>query len=91
MAENAWSSYYALPVGQFYHISTDNRYPYWIMASQQDTGAVMTRTRGDMGDDFEVDWMPVPSSEFGTVTPIRSIPISFMAWVMALPEAAAAW
>jgi hypothetical protein len=64
----SWSSYYAMPIGQFYHISTDNRYPYWVMASQQDTGAVMTRTRGDIGDVSDVDWMPLPSSEFGTVT-----------------------
>ena len=63
-----WSSYYALPVAQVYHISTDNRYPYWVMASQQDTGAVATRTRGDVGTVSEVDWMPVPSSEFGTLT-----------------------
>ncbi|HZU21760.1 MAG TPA: hypothetical protein VE998_02945, partial [Terriglobales bacterium] len=63
-----WSSYYAIPVAQVYHISTDNRYPYWIMASQQDTGAVMTRNRGDMGTVSEVDWLPVPSSEFGTLT-----------------------
>jgi photosystem II stability/assembly factor-like uncharacterized protein len=63
-----WSSYYALPVAQVYHISTDNRYPYWIMASQQDTGAVMTRTRGDVGTISEVDWSPLPSSEFGTLT-----------------------
>jgi photosystem II stability/assembly factor-like uncharacterized protein len=56
----SWSSYY--------HISTDNRYPYWVMGSQQDTGAVMTRTRGDVGQVSEVDWMPLPSSEFGTVT-----------------------
>jgi photosystem II stability/assembly factor-like uncharacterized protein len=65
---HTWSSYYALPVAQVYHISTDNRYPYWIYASQQDTGAVATRTRGDVGDISEVDWMPVPSSEFGTLT-----------------------
>ena len=63
-----WSSYYALPVAQVYHISTDNRYPYWVMASQQDTGAVMTRARGDVGTISEVDWMPLPSSEFGTLT-----------------------
>ena len=63
-----WSSYYALPIAQVYHIATDNRYPYWVLASQQDTGAVMTRTRGDMGTVSEVDWMPVPSSEFGTLT-----------------------
>ncbi len=64
----SWSSYYVLPIGQYYHISTDNRYPYWIMGSQQDTGAVMTRTRGDIGDISSVDWLPLPSSEFGTVT-----------------------
>ncbi|HXT72929.1 MAG TPA: hypothetical protein VN785_03675 [Candidatus Angelobacter sp.] len=63
-----WSSYYALPVAQVYHVSTDNRYPYWVYASQQDTGAVATRTRGDVGTISEVDWMPVPSSEFGTLT-----------------------
>lgn len=65
---HTWSSYYALPVAQVYHISTDNRYPYWIMASQQDTGAIMTRERGDIGDVSEVDWLPLPSSEFGTLT-----------------------
>jgi photosystem II stability/assembly factor-like uncharacterized protein len=70
----AWSSYYALPVAQVYHISTDNRYPYWIMASQQDTGAVMTRARGDVGQVSEVDWMPLPSSEFGTLTADPSNP-----------------
>ena len=64
----AWSSYYALPVAQVYHISTDNRYPYWIMASQQDTGAVMIRARGDVGQVSEVDWMHLPASEFGTLT-----------------------
>lgn len=64
----AWSSYYALPVAQVYHISTDNQYPYWVYASQQDTGAVGTRTRGDVGQISEVDWIPVPSSEFGTLT-----------------------
>ena len=63
-----WSGYYAVPVAQIYHVSTDNRYPYWVMGSQQDTGAVMVRSRGDVGDISEVDWLPVPSSEFGTVT-----------------------
>jgi photosystem II stability/assembly factor-like uncharacterized protein len=64
----AWSNYYALPVAQVYHISTDNQYPYWIYASQQDTGAVAVRNRGDIGQISEVDWLPVPSSEFGTLT-----------------------
>ncbi|HEX8072077.1 MAG TPA: hypothetical protein VF546_19165 [Pyrinomonadaceae bacterium] len=64
-----WSGYYQLPIAQVYHIATDNRYPYWVLASQQDTGAIMTRSRSDQGQITEVDWYPLPSSEFGTVAP----------------------
>ncbi|MGH9412945.1 MAG: WD40/YVTN/BNR-like repeat-containing protein [Terriglobales bacterium] len=66
---HTWSSYYALPVAQLYHISTDNRYPYWVLASQQDTAAIMIRDRGDIGNVSEFDWMPLASSESGTITP----------------------
>lgn len=31
-----WSKYYNLPIGQLYHISTDDRFPYNIYASTQD-------------------------------------------------------
>src|SRR5437588_13128441 len=37
------------------------------MGSQQDTGAIMTRSRGDMGQITTIDWYPLQSSEFGTV------------------------
>ena len=62
-----WSGYYQIPIAQIYRISTDARYPYWVMGSQQDTGAVMTRSRSDQGQITMVDWLPLPSSEFGTV------------------------
>ncbi|PYS85233.1 MAG: glycoside hydrolase [Acidobacteria bacterium] len=64
-----WSGYYQIPIDQVYHITTDSRYPYWVLASQQDTGAIMTRSRSDQGQITEVDWYPLPSSEFGTVVP----------------------
>src|SRR2546425_1904946 len=64
-----WSGYYQIPIAQIYHISTDTRYPYWVMGSQQDTGAIMTRSRSDWGQVTTVDWLPLPSSEFGTVAP----------------------
>jgi len=64
-----WSGYYQIPIDQVYHIATDNRYPYWVMGSQQDTGAIMTRSRSDWGQITVVDWLPLPSSEFGTVVP----------------------
>jgi photosystem II stability/assembly factor-like uncharacterized protein len=64
-----WSGYYQIPVDQIYHIATDTRYPYWVMGSQQDTGAIMTRSRSDQGQITTVDWLPLPSSEFGTLVP----------------------
>jgi photosystem II stability/assembly factor-like uncharacterized protein len=64
-----WSLWYPISIAQIYHVSTDSRYPYSIMGSQQDTGAVMTRDRGDFGQINWIDWSPVPSSEFGTLTP----------------------
>jgi len=64
-----WSGYYQIPIAEIYHISTDTRYPYWVMGSQQDTGAIMTRSRSDQGQITTVDWSPLPSSEFGTVVP----------------------
>ena len=63
-----WSGYYQIPIAQLYHVSTDNRYPYWVIGAQQDTGAVMVRSRSDQGQITTVDWLPVPSSEFGTLT-----------------------
>ena len=34
-----WSSWYNQPTGQFYHVVTDNRIPYWVYGAQQDSGA----------------------------------------------------
>ena len=37
-----WSSWYNQPTGQFYHVATDNRFPYWVYGAQQDSGAGAT-------------------------------------------------
>jgi photosystem II stability/assembly factor-like uncharacterized protein len=34
-----WSSWYNQPTGQFYHVVTDNQFPYWVYGAQQDSGA----------------------------------------------------
>ncbi len=66
---NTWSGYYQIPIAQLYKVATDTRYPYWVMGSQQDTGAIMTRSRGDLGQITNLDWYPLQSSEFGTAVP----------------------
>jgi len=64
-----WSLWYTQTISQVYHVATDNQYPYHIIAAQQDTGAVMISSRGNWGQINFNDWSPVPSSEFGVVTP----------------------
>ncbi|MGB6484306.1 MAG: hypothetical protein WBE86_12550 [Candidatus Acidiferrales bacterium] len=64
-----WSLWYTQPISQVYHVATDSQYPYWIVTSQQDTGALMVKSRGMWGQINFTDWSPVPSSEFGVITP----------------------
>jgi photosystem II stability/assembly factor-like uncharacterized protein len=66
---HTWSLWYTQVISQVYHVATDGQYPYWIMASQQDTGAVMISSRGSWGQVNFTDWSPLPSSEFGVITP----------------------
>ena len=66
---DTWSLWYTQPIGQYYHVATDSQYPYWIMGAQQDTGAVMISSRSDWGQVSFWDWTPLPSSEFGVITP----------------------
>ena len=64
-----WSSWYNQPTGQIYHLSTDNRYPYWVYGTQQDSGSVGTASRGDYGEITFMDWDPVGGYEFGYIVP----------------------
>ncbi len=45
-----WSSWYNQPTGQFYHVVTDNRFPYWVYGSQQDSGAAGVPSRTNTYD-----------------------------------------
>lgn len=42
-----WSSWFNQPTAQFYHVSTDNRFPYRIYGAQQDSGAASVPSRSD--------------------------------------------
>jgi photosystem II stability/assembly factor-like uncharacterized protein len=54
-----WSSWYNQPTAQFYHLATDNQFPYWIYGSQQDSGAAATPSRTDYRSIMERDWKPI--------------------------------
>ena len=65
----SWSSWYNQPTGQIYHLSTDDRFPYWVYGTQQDSGSVGTLSRGDYGEITFLDWDPVGGYEFGYILP----------------------
>jgi photosystem II stability/assembly factor-like uncharacterized protein len=58
-----WSSWYNQPTGQFYHVSTDNSFPYRIYGSQQDSGAAAVDSRSDSRFDG------ITMNQFHEVTP----------------------
>src|SRR2546427_174656 len=66
---DTWSSWYNQSTEQVYHIAADNSLPYWIYATQQDAGAIATRSRGNLGAVTTLDWKPVPGWEWGTSLP----------------------
>jgi photosystem II stability/assembly factor-like uncharacterized protein len=45
-----WSSWYNQPTGQFYHVITDTRFPYWVYGAQQDSGAAGVPSRSNTID-----------------------------------------
>ncbi|HVC19357.1 MAG TPA: hypothetical protein VNE16_04705, partial [Vicinamibacterales bacterium] len=64
-----WSTWYNQSTAQVYRIATDNRFPYWVYATQQDTGAVAVASRGNLGEITPFDWYPMPAGEAGSVAP----------------------
>jgi hypothetical protein len=51
-----WSSWYNQPTAQFYHVATDDRFPYWIYGAQQASGAAATPVRTDYRSITQRDW-----------------------------------
>jgi photosystem II stability/assembly factor-like uncharacterized protein len=64
-----WSSWYNQPSAQFYHVITDNQFPYWVYGGQQESGSAGTASRSDWGEITFRDWHPVGTEEYGYVAP----------------------
>ncbi len=64
-----WSSWYNQPTAQFYHVITDNEFPYWVYGGQQESGSVGTASRSDFGEITFRDWTTVGVEEYGYVAP----------------------
>jgi photosystem II stability/assembly factor-like uncharacterized protein len=65
-----WSSWYNQPTAQFYHVITDNRFPYWVYGAQQDSGATTTSSRSKYRSLNFHDWRPMEAGdENGYIAP----------------------
>jgi photosystem II stability/assembly factor-like uncharacterized protein len=64
-----WSSWYNQPTAQFYHVSTDNAFPYRVCGGQQESGSACVQSRGDDGRITFREWHPVGVEEYGYVAP----------------------
>jgi Tol biopolymer transport system component/photosystem II stability/assembly factor-like uncharacterized protein len=64
-----WSSWYNQPTAQFYHVITDNQFPYRVYGGQQESGSACVASRGNDGQITCRDWHPVGVEEYGYVAP----------------------
>ena len=64
-----WSSWYNQPTAQFYHVSTDNAFPYRVCGGQQESGSACVQSRSDDGRITFREWHPVGVEEYGYVAP----------------------
>ncbi len=51
-----WSTIMNQPTSQFYHVITDNQFPYRIYGAQQDNSSVSIASRSDGGSITRQDW-----------------------------------
>jgi len=64
-----WSSWYNQGTAQFYHVTTDNAWPYRVCGGQQESGSACVNSRGNDGSITYRDWRPVGASEYSYVAP----------------------
>lgn len=64
----SWTGQANQPTAQFYHIATDNRFPYYLYGSQQDNSSVGIASAAPGGID-RTSWYAVGGGESGYIAP----------------------
>ena len=65
----SWSSENNQPTAQFYHVTTDNRFPYYMYGAQQDNSTVAIASASPNGSIDRPDWYDVGGGESGYIAP----------------------
>ena len=66
---DTWSSQDNQPTAQFYHVATDNRFPYWLYGAQQDNSNLAVASFADEGVIGPKSWYVAGGGESGFVVP----------------------
>jgi photosystem II stability/assembly factor-like uncharacterized protein len=64
-----WSTQQNQPTAQFYHVITDNQFPYRVYGAQQDNSTVSIASRTSGGGIDQTDWYAVGGGESGYIAP----------------------
>jgi photosystem II stability/assembly factor-like uncharacterized protein len=64
-----WTTLYNQPTAQFYHVTTDNRFPYYIYGAQQDNSTVGIASASAEGGIDRANWYDVGGGESGYIAP----------------------
>ena len=63
----SWSSIYNQMTAEFYHVTTDNRFPYRVHGAQQDNTTMSVPSRSDFVAIVTPDWRVVGGGESGYI------------------------
>jgi photosystem II stability/assembly factor-like uncharacterized protein len=64
-----WTEQNNQPTAQFYHVATDNHWPYRVYGAQQDNSTVAIASQSDDGVIARQDWYEVGGGESGSISP----------------------
>ncbi len=68
-AGQSWSTIYNQLTAQFYHVATDDRFPYTVYGSQQDNSSIAVPSQTGLGAINWADCYPPGTAESGYVAP----------------------
>jgi photosystem II stability/assembly factor-like uncharacterized protein len=66
---STWSTQDNQPTGQFYHVATDSRFPYYVYGAQQDNSNLAIASFSDEGVIAPRNWYEAGGGESGFVVP----------------------
>ena len=71
----SWTTEDNQPTAQFYHVTTDNRFPYYMYGAQQDNSTVGIASASAQGGIDRTDWYDVGGGESGYIAPDPTDPL----------------